>query len=126
MNDIHAMAEALKGSDQNELLVPLGFAKDIEFECNSKKELEAQGLLMKKKEKPDWCFLQIEEVIGKKGKPIAPKKSFQISQDGKRISTKLLMMKKAQLTTMVKSIFIIHVPNDSMRANFTSLLISSF
>ena len=44
------MAEALKGSDQNELLVPLGFAKDIEFECNSKKELEAQGLLMKKKE----------------------------------------------------------------------------
>jgi hypothetical protein len=64
-----------------------------------KKELEELNDLMKDKDKPDWCFLQIMHPISAKtGKPLAKRKMLCISQNGREVSTRLLNMKKGVVT----------------------------
>lgn len=98
-NDIHSMSLLLEGADPDILLPSLGFPIGLEFECAMKKELEELNDLMKDKDKPDWCFLQIMHPISAKtGKPLAKRKMLCISQNGREVSTRLLNMKKGVVT----------------------------
>ena len=97
-NDVHSMSLLLEGADPDILLPSLGFPTGLEFECKTKKELGDE--LMEAKDKPDWCFLQIEHpVSAKTGKPLAKKRMICISHNGRDVSTRMLNMRKGLVTT---------------------------
>ena len=94
------MSLLLEGADPDILLPSLGFPVGLEFECKTKKELEELNDLMEAKDKPDWCFLQIEHpVSAKTGKPLAKKRMICISHNGRTVNTRMLNMRKGLVTT---------------------------
>ena len=127
-HDIPEMVVSLLGSDPDDLLPPLGFPKGVMFDDDTIKDNKAKGTFPSDKEKPDWCFLQIDSNISKKtGLPLASRrKTFCISMNGTSISTKLLSRKRQQgmtLTVMGKDM--IMTVHDSTIEKLAALLACS-
>ena len=85
---------------QDDLLPTLGFPKGLEFNCKKKKEVIEEGKLCDKKDKPNWCFLQImpKQLLANGSQSKAkPKRLFCISMDGVTVNTR--KMKRVQAIT---------------------------